>query len=174
MTDSANQVEIRRVMRRGCGYPKPGGVYLESQGEAGGTLPIIVVMDPPIPHDHFHRSYVYIDLDKMLAENQVSYVGSSVASAEEWHLRQKYQGIARDVFGDGVRIKSGQIVRFRDTAARILTSAGWKPGARSVASAMQASRILREHAEELAMLIEITSRRDTDGTDLGPHDRSSS
>jgi hypothetical protein len=129
-------------------------VYLESQGEAGGTLPIIVIIEPPIPHDHFHRSYVYIDLDDMLAKQQVSYVGTSVASAEEWHLRQKYQGIARDVFGDSVRIKSGQVIRFRDTAARILMDSGWRPG--GVASAMQAARILREHAEELASLVEIT------------------
>ncbi len=92
----------------------------------------------------------------MLMKQQVSYVGTSVASAEEWHLRQKYQGIARDVFGDGARIKSGQVIRFRDVAARILTDAGWQPGARSVASAMQAARILREHAEELAVLVEIT------------------
>jgi hypothetical protein len=156
MSDSVDQVQVRPVMRRGCGYPKPGGVYLESQGEAGGTLPIIVVIDPPVEHDHFHRSYVYIDLDEMLAKQQVSYVGTSVASAEEWHLRQKYQGIARDVFGDGVRIKNGQIIRFRDTAARILMDArfAWKPG--GVASKMQAGRILREHAAELAALVEIT------------------
>ncbi len=160
MPDSANQVEVRQLMRRGCGYPKPGGVYLESQGEAGGTLPIIVVIEPPIEHSHFHRGWVYIDLDEMLAKQQVSYVGTSVASAEEWHLRQKYQAIARDVFGDGVRIKSGQIIRFRDTAARILTRAGWKPG--GMASAMQASRVLREHAEELAMLVEIKSSSEKD------------
>lgn len=92
----------------------------------------------------------------MLAKQQVSYVGTSVASAEEWHLRQKYQGIARDVFGEGVRIKSGQVIRFRDTAARILMDArfAWKPG--GTASQMQAARILREHAEELASLVEIT------------------
>ncbi len=157
MSDSADQVQVRPVMRRGCGFPKTGGVYLESQGEAGGTLPIIVVIDPPIEHTHFHRGWVYIDLDEMLAKQQVSYVGTSVASAEEWHLRQKYQGIARDVFGDGVRIKNGQIIRFRDTAARILTNAGWKPN--GMASALQASRILREHAEELASLVEITTTR---------------
>ncbi len=157
MSDSMNQVETRPVMRRGCGYPKPGAVYLESQGEAGGTLPIIVVIDPPIDHDHFHRGWVYIDLDEMLAKQQVSYVGTSVASAEEWHLRQKYQGIARDVFGEGVRIKNGQIIRFRDTAARILTIAGWKPS--GMASMKQASRILREHAEELASLVEITKEK---------------
>ncbi len=151
--------ETRLLMKRGCGYPKPGGVYLESMGEVGGTLPIIVVLDPPIEYDHFHRGWVYIDLDEMLAKQQVSYVGASVASAEEWHLRQKFQDIAHDVFGDGVRIKNGQVIRFRDTAARILTSAGWTPGARSVASAMQASRILREHAEELASLVEINSSR---------------
>jgi len=50
-----SDVQVRPVTRRGCGYPKPGGVYLESQGEVGGTLPMIVVIDPPIPHDHFHR-----------------------------------------------------------------------------------------------------------------------
>ena len=154
MADVQGNTETRLVTRRGCGYPKPGGIYLESQGEAGGTLPIIIVLDPPIPHDHFHRGFVYCDLDAMLASQEVKYVGSSVASAEEWHLRQKYQGIARDVFGDGVRIKNGQIIRFRDTAARILAGAGWKPGA--MASAMQAARILREHAEELASLVEIT------------------
>ena len=94
----------------------------------------------------------------MLAKQQVSYVGTSVASAEEWHLRQKYQGIARDVFGEGVRIKNGQIIRFRDTAARpqSVMDAGWKPGAQSVASLKQAARLLREHAEELASLVEIT------------------
>ena len=154
MADEQGNVETRLVTRRGCGYPKPGGVYLESQGEAGGTLPIIIVLDPSIPHDHFHRGFVYCDLDAMLASQEVKYVGSSVASAEAWHLRQKYQGIARDVFGDGVRIKNGQIIRFRDTAARILTAAGWKPGA--MASAMQAARILREHAGELAALVEIS------------------
>jgi hypothetical protein len=163
MTDSLTGVEVRQVMRRGCGYPKPGGVYLESQGEAGGTLPIIVVIDPPIEHTHFHRGWVYIDLDAMLAKQKVSYVGASVASAEEWHLRQKYQGIARDVFGNGVRIKNGQIIRFRDAAARILMKAGWKPGA--MASAMQAARILREHAEELASLVEIKSTRKSPGVD---------
>ncbi|CAG1015154.1 hypothetical protein ANAEL_05187 [Anaerolineales bacterium] len=92
----------------------------------------------------------------MVSQQQVSYVGTSVASAEEWHLRQKFQGIARDVFGDGVRIKSGQIIRFRDRAARILMDAGWRPG--GAASAMQAARILREHAEELAALVAITAR----------------
>ena len=156
MANGQASVETRLVTRRGCGYPKPGGVYLESQGEAGGTLPIIIVLDPPIPHSHFHRGWVYVDLDKMLEQQQVSYVGSSVASAEEWHLRQKYQGIARDVFGAGVRIKNGQVIRFRDTAARILTSAGWVPGA--MASAMLAARILREHAEELASLVEISKK----------------
>ena len=156
MDDSLNQVEVRQVTRRGCGYPKPGGVYLESQGEVGGTLPIIVVIDPPIEHSHFHRGWVYVSLDDMLSKQQVSYVGTSVASAEEWHLRKKFEGIARDVFGDGVRIKHGQIIRFRDTAARILTQAGWEPG--GTARRMQAARILREHAEELASLVEITAR----------------
>ena len=129
---------------------------MESQGEAGGTLPIIIVLDPPIPHTHFHRNWVYCDLDAMLKTQEVKYVGPSVASAEEWHLRQKYQGIAGDVFGDGVRIKNGQVIRFRDAAARILTAAGWATGA--MASAMLASRILREHAEELASLVEISKK----------------
>jgi hypothetical protein len=155
VASSAAQVEIREVRRRGCGYPKAGGVYLESQGEAGGTLPIIVVIDPPIEHDHFHRGWVYIDLDELLSKRQVKYVGISVASAEEWHLRQRFEGIARDVFGDGVRIRNGQIIRFRDTAARLLTDAGWKPSASSASSALEATRILREHAGELASLVEI-------------------
>ena len=123
-------------------------------GEAGGTLPIIAVIDPPVEHDHFHRSYAYIDLDDLLRTRQVSYAGTAVASAEEWHLRQKYQSIACDLFGDGARIKSGQVIRFRDTVARILTAAGWKPG--GIASASQAARILREHIAELAPLVEIT------------------
>lgn len=146
-------VQVRQVRRRGCGYPKPGGVYLESQGEAGGTLPIIVIIDPPIPHNHFHRGWVYIDLDAMLAKRQVSYVGTSVASAEEWHLRKKYEGIARDVFGAGVRIKPGQVMRFRDTAARILLDSGWRPG--GMTSALQAAQILRAHAADLAALVEV-------------------
>ncbi len=156
MDDLLNEVEVRQVTRRGCGYPKPGGVYLESQGEVGGTLPIIVVIDPPIEHSHFHRGWVYVSLDDMLKKQQVSYVGTSVASAEEWHLRKKYEGIARDVFGNGVGIKSGQVIRFRDSAARILMEQGWIPG--GVASAMQAARILREHAEELASLVEISKK----------------
>lgn len=156
MANGQTGVETRLVTRRGCGYPKPGGVYLESMGEVGGTLPIIIVLDPPIPHSHFHRGWVYIDLDEMLRKQQVSYVGTSVASAEEYHLRKKYEGIARDVFGEGVRIKGGQVIRFRDTAARILVETGWRPG--GVASAMQAARILREHAEELVSLVEITAR----------------
>ena len=90
----------------------------------------------------------------MLVKQQVSYVGTSVASAEEWDRRQKFQSIARDVFGGGVRFKSGQSVRVRDTAARILMDSGWRPG--RAASAMQAARIVREHAEDLASLAEIT------------------
>jgi hypothetical protein len=157
MDNSVPAVEVRAVMRRGCGYPKPGGVYLECMGEAGGTLPIIVVIDPPVEYDHFHRSYVYIDLDDLLRNRQVSYTGASVASAEEWHLRQRFEGIARDVFGDRVRIKSGQIIRLRDTAARLLTAAGWKPGVSSPSNALEATRILREQASELASLVEITT-----------------
>jgi hypothetical protein len=151
------EIETRLVQRRGCGYPKAGGVYLESIGSPGGTLPIIVVLDPPVPHDHFHRSYVYIDLDGLLASREVKYVGSSVASAEEWHLRQKYQSIAQDVFGPEARIKEGQVLKFRDTAARILTAAGWQPG--GMASAMHAARILREHAVELAPFVEVIRRQ---------------
>ncbi len=154
MADTQGNTETRLVSRRGCGYPKPGGVYLESQGEVGGTLPIIIVLDPPIPHTHFHRGWVYCDIDGMLATQEVKYVGSSVASAEEWRLRQKYQAIAHDVFGSEVRIKDGQVIKFRDAAARILMQAGWQPGA--VAGAMQAARILREHAEELATFVQVT------------------
>ncbi len=156
MDNSVQSVEVRAVMRRGCGYPKPGGVYLESMGEPGGTLPMIVVIDPPVEYDHFHRSYVYIDLDDLLKKRQVSYVGASVASAEEWHLRQKFQGIARDLFGDGVRIKDGQIIRFRDTAARILTESGWKPGRK--ATVLEANHILLQHIEELAPLVEVVGK----------------
>lgn len=154
MANEIGEVQTRAVMRRGCGYPKPGGVYLESQGEAGGTLPIIIVLDPPVPHDHFHRGFVYVDLDRILASQEIKYVGSSVASAEEWHLRQKYQAIAHDVFGPDVRIKNGQVIKFRDTAVRILMQSGWQPG--GVASAMQAARILRERAEELAPFVQAT------------------
>ena len=156
MDDSVN-VNVRQVMRRGCGYPKPGGVYLESIGEAGGTLPIIVVIDPPVEYSHFHRGFVYISLDDLLATREVKYVGSSVVSAEEWNLRQKYAGIASDMFGEGTRIKDGQVVRFRDVAARILADAGWRPGAMS--TAMVAAKILREHAAELASLVEIAGTR---------------
>lgn len=90
-------------------------------------------------------------------KRQVSYVGTSVASAEEWHLRQRFQGIARDAFGEGVQIKHGQIIRFRDTAAHLLTNAGWKPG--GTASTLEATRILREHIEELASFVEMAARR---------------
>ncbi|MBI4787318.1 MAG: hypothetical protein HY782_09765 [Chloroflexi bacterium] len=140
-------------MRRGCGYPKPGAVYVECIGEPGGTLPIIVVLDPAIPHSHFHRGYVYIDLDGLLNGREVKYVGSSVASAEEWHRRQKYRGIAQDVFGAEARIKNGQVLKFRDTAARILAQAGWEPG--GPARMMQPKQILREHIVELAHLVEM-------------------
>ena len=152
MSDAA-ELEIRPVTRRGCGYPKPGGVYVECIGEPGGTLPIIVVVDPPIPHSHFHRGYVYIELDSLMASREVKYVGSSVATAEEWHLRQKYQGIAQDVFGADARIKQGQVLKFRDSAARILTQAGWEPG--GAARMIQAQQILREHLAELAHLVEM-------------------
>ncbi len=154
--------ETRILSKRGCGYPKPGGVYLESIGSPGGTLPLIVVLDPPIPHDHFHRGWVYIDLDAMLAANEVKFVGASVKSAEEWHLRQKYQGVARDVFGPDVRIKDGQVLKFRDAAARLLNAAGWQPG--GIAHAMQAAQILREHAEDLATLVELTTKGANAGT----------
>ncbi len=153
--DDLSGVEVRHVMRRGCGYPKPGGVYIECIGEPGGTLPIIVVLDPPIPHDHFHRGWVYIDLDAMLAEQKVKYAGTSVASAEEYHLRQKYQPIAQDVFGSNARIKDGQVLRFRETAARVLAEAGWRPSA--VSTKAQAAQILRDHMRELAAFVDISA-----------------
>ncbi len=151
-------VQVRPVMRRGCGYPKPGGVYVECMGEPGGTLPIIVVLNPPIPHSHFHRGWVYIDLDALIESREVKYVGSSVASAEEWHLRQRYQPIAQDVFGEDARLKDGQVLRFRETAVRILADAGWQPGAASGSEG--AVQILRDHMAELAGCIEIKASRD--------------
>ncbi len=151
--------ETRLLSRRGCGYPRPGGVYLESIGSAGGTLPLYVVLDPPIPHDHFHRGWVYIDLDAMLAENEVKYVGASVKSAEEWRLRQKYQGVACDIFGSDARIKDGQVLKFRDATARLLHTAGWQPG--GPAHTLQAVEILRDHLEQLALFIELKPVKDT-------------
>lgn len=158
--------ETRILFKRGCGYPKPGGVYLESIGSPGGTLPLLVVLDPPIPHDHFHRGWVYIDLDAMLAANEVKFVGASVKSAEEWHLRQKYQGVARDVFGPDVRIKDGQVLKFRDAAARLLQASSWQSG--GLAHAMQAAQILRESAEVLAVFVELKTqnRNPSPPTDL--------
>ena len=156
---SEGGVDVRPLMRRGCGYPKPGGVYVECMGEPGGTLPIIVVLDPPIPYSHFHRGWVYIDLDALIESREVKYVGSSVASAEEWHLRQRYQPIAQDVFGADARLKNGQVLKFRETAVRILADAGWQPGAASVTE--RAVQILREHMAELAGCIEIKASCDT-------------
>jgi hypothetical protein len=151
--DEIAGVEIRNVMRRGCGYPKPGGVYVECIGEPGGTLPIIVVLDPPIEHDHFHRGWVYIGLDAGLAEQKVKYAGTSVASAEEWHLRQAYEPIAQDVFGPAARLKNGQVLRFREAAARVLQQANWQPG--GVSNPSQAVQVLREHLAELAVFVDI-------------------
>ena len=155
---SESGVEVRPVMRRGCGYPKPGGVYVECIGEPGGTLPIIVVLNPPIPYSHFHRGWVYIDLDALIESHEVKYVGSSVASAEEWHLRQRYQPIAQDVFGEDARLKNGQVLKFRETAVWILADAGWQPGAPS--GSERAVQILRDHMGELASCIEIKASRD--------------
>jgi len=45
------------------------------------------------------------------------------------------------------------VIRFRDTAARILVNAGWQPG--GIAHVKQAAQILRAHAEELAALVEV-------------------
>ena len=151
-------VQVRPVMRRGCGYPKPGGVYVECMGEPGGTLPIIVVLDPAIPYSHFHRGWVYIDLDALIESREVKYLGSSVASAEEWHLRQRYQPIAQDVFGEDARLKNGQVLKFREMAVRILADAGWQPGAPS--GSERAVQILRDHMGELASCIEINASRD--------------
>ncbi len=154
--DEMLEVETREVQRRGCGYPKPGGVYIECIGEPGGTLPIIVVLDPPIAQDHFHRGWVYIDLDTMLAEQKVKYAGTSLASAEEWRLRSKYQAIAQDVFGPEARLKDGQVLRFREVAARLLEAAGWRPG--TSAGVEQAVSILREHVQELAPFVQVSER----------------
>jgi len=49
------------------------------------------------------------------------------------------------------------VIRFRDTVARILMDAGWQPG--GTARAMQAARILREHAEELAACVELQAEQ---------------
>lgn len=87
----------------------------------------------------------------MLEEQKVKYAGTSLASAEEWHLRQKYQPIAQDVFGPDARLKYGQVLRFRETAARLLEEAGWQPGV----TITQAVQILQEHLRELAPFVEI-------------------
>jgi len=145
--------EDRLVQRRGCGFPIPGGVYLESIGSAGGTLPGIVVLDPPIPVDHFHRGFVMIDLDATIAAHNVQYVGASLQSAEDYKLRAGMDKIARDVFGEGVRIKQGQVTKFHDAAFHILDQAGWQPG--GAAAAMQARAILRGQASALAPMVNL-------------------
>ncbi len=146
-------MEERFVKPRKCGYPKPGGVYLESIGDAGGTLPIIVVLDPPIPVDHFHRGWVYVDLSGSIAAGNVQYVGTSVESAEDYKLRSAMDKIAHDIFGDDARVKPGQATKFHDAAFRILEAAGWKPG--STAAALQARGILREQVTVLAPMVEV-------------------
>jgi hypothetical protein len=146
-------MEERLVQERGCGYPKPGGVYLESIGNAGGTLPAIVVLVPPIPVDHFHRGWVYVDLSACIAAGNVQYVGASVQSAEDYKLRAGMDKIARDVFGNGARVKQGQVTRFHDAAFRVLESAGWQPD--GTAAAMQARAILRAQASALAPMVDV-------------------
>lgn len=101
---------------------------------------------------------LYIDLDALIESREVKYVGSSVASAEEWHLRQRYQPVAQDVFGEDARLKNGQVLKFRETAVRILAVAGWQPGAASGSEG--AVEILRDHMTELAGCIEIKASRD--------------
>jgi hypothetical protein len=61
--------------------------------------------------------------------------------------------IARDVFGDGARIKQGQVTKFHDAAFHLLDQAGWQPG--GAATAMRARSILREQASILAPMVEL-------------------
>jgi hypothetical protein len=67
---------------RGCGFRKEGGLYLVSEMSPTGTLPPIVLIEPPIPFEgrsprqgrtaesvrgeHF-RGFVYVDGDQLLA-----------------------------------------------------------------------------------------------------------
>ena len=146
-----SDIITRVVHRRGCGYPKEGGVYVESIGTADGTLPRIVIISPPIPLDHTHLGWVYVDLDAMLREQRVQHAGPSQKTAEDYSLRRVLGPIVRDLFGDSARLTNA--VGFYNTARRILAEAGVVESG-GVAT-MRARQVLRANVDRLAPFVKV-------------------
>lgn len=92
-------VTVLHVRKRGCGWPKEGGVYMVSDdGSSNGVLARIVKIDPPIPMLRKpHRGPILVDGNVVLsrAPEDSWVVGSSAKTVE----RNRADEVWRDMFG---------------------------------------------------------------------------
>ncbi len=92
-------VQVVYVRKRGCGWPKEGGVYLVTdEGSPNGVLARIVKIDPPVPMQRKpHRGPILVNGSKILdrAAEDEWVVGSSAKTV----ARNKADDIWREIFG---------------------------------------------------------------------------
>ena len=150
-----------RVGPRGCGYPEPGGYYVECIGSPDGTLPMFVPLEPPAPYQFF-RGVVRLDGDYVSEKGQVKTLSNA---AEEARVREMVDLVARFIFGDAARVRDGQCLKFHHDLFEILVKNGWQPRTSPDALAVQILRdkVLKDEAllKQLGASVELrpNSRR---------------
>jgi hypothetical protein len=116
-------IELREVGPRGCGYPEPGGYYVECIGSPDGTLPMFVPLEPPAPYQFF-RCVVRLDGDYVIEKGQVKTLSTV---GEEARVREMVDLVARYIFGSAARVREGRCLKFHHDLFEILIENGWQP-----------------------------------------------
>jgi hypothetical protein len=146
-------IDERIVCSRGCGFPVPGGCYVESIGSEEGVLPDIVVFEDPIPYpDAFHRGWINIDLDALIAGAGVQRTGKSLARLEDTKLRQTADHLLGETFGANVVVRPGHALTLIEQIAHVFTANGILPG--EPASAEQMKGVLQANLQDLLLHID--------------------
>lgn len=103
-----SEIIERQVGPRGCGYPVPGGFYIESIGAVGGMLPKFVALDPALAW-HFARGVTIVDGDFILEQGQIK---TESDAAFNWERRQMLVPLAKFLFGEYAQILDAHIEQF--------------------------------------------------------------
>lgn len=107
------------VKKRGCGWPKEGGVYMVSEApQEDGALARVVLIDPPVPVQRKpHRGPILVDGAKILgrAPEDEWVVGTSAKTVE----RNKANDAWENIFGMSLneRLLLGDCVGFNTADA---------------------------------------------------------
>ena len=92
-------IAVLHIRKRGCGWPKPGGIYLVTdQGSPNGVLARVVKIDPPIPMKRKpHRGPILVDGDIVLsrAPEDEWVVGASARTV----AKNRADDVWREIFG---------------------------------------------------------------------------